>query len=46
MDLIYGPDGQVLQRATLVGAASVRLRGSNAADRRRLSAESIDWSLR
>ena len=45
MDLIYGPDGQVLQRATLVGAASVRLRGSNAADRRRLSAESIDLEL-
>jgi LPS export ABC transporter protein LptC len=45
MDLIYGIDGQSLQRATLLGDASIRLRGSSEADRRRLSAQSIDLEL-
>ena len=45
MTLVYGPDGRLLQQATLSGGSAMQLAGPPGQRGRRLSAESINFTL-
>lgn len=45
IDLQYGPDGQVLEHARLIGAAAIHVSGGSGQASRRITAGSIDVTL-